>query len=762
MRVLVLVVCLIWSHIAAALPHGGGGVYTPVSTNAAYPLPIQNYATNGGCATNYYVNGATGSDSYNGTSQTFTSGTTGPWATITHAESTLAGTHAATCINVASGTYPGSFQAQCVGNTNSYTGYCTLRCAPNATTATARPALYATSGGTSGSLPNCTITNSGHNDIELGGVIQTSNGSSPYNYFIIDGLTVTDVTTLSSSITSASYNSSTGVVSATIGGIAVTNFTYNNSNGLATWTLASTPLNIVVATTGFCVTGMTGTGPISTFNGCFGAQTANSTTITSQYGSGGLGAITYSSGGTLIPPISPSMCMTVAGVTGTGAANVNGYQCATTGTTGTTVNLQLATGLTISGLSGGTIATPDSHGSGSEVGSVGIGQGNTGGLPVGCHHCVFINNYVYGMGGAGIQVQSSDYFVIANNWTQNNAWTNPFAESGIDITYETNTTEPTFTAGPLDVSLGSFGPSGVHSVPIHSLIVGNVSSNNGNPVGGTDGNGIIIDTNNQAGSCGQPPSTNFGTLVYQNVIYLNAGRGINMYNSSNEAIFNNTLWNNAQTGWNNNPPQGSGPFISCGSYNWIKDNIAFTTPQASGLNTQSQYSYSAQSTVGSLTSPGLNVGILWTNNILYENGTPTPCQGASTIGGYACVNGYDQVFTSTTKPSAWASGTTYSVSGNTFAGVTGSDSNTYGSITSSANLGHNPVTDAPTVGTQGSWWQNNGPPNNVDSNPNFTAAGLIAPNWVLQAGSPGLGTSGSDVNALGGTYTVATPNMGAF
>src|SRR5262249_23597186 len=143
-------------------------------------------------------------------------------------------------------------------------------------------------------------------------------------------------------------------------------------------------------------------------------------------------------------------------------AQTNGYQCATSGTSGTTIVYPIATGLAMSYSSGGLAVFPDSHGSGSAVGTVGIGQGPTPGqgLAVGGHHLVFINNYVHDMGGAGIQVQSSDYFYIWENLTVNNAWTNPYAESGIDVTYETNTIEPTFTVGPLDGQNGAFGATG--------------------------------------------------------------------------------------------------------------------------------------------------------------------------------------------------------------------------------------------------------------------------------------------------------------
>jgi hypothetical protein len=79
------------------------------------------------CQHNFYVNGATGNDSYDGTSPTFVGGTTGPWATIANADTSLR--TGGDCINVAPGTYGqfnedlkyGGFKAQS-------TGYVVYRC----------------------------------------------------------------------------------------------------------------------------------------------------------------------------------------------------------------------------------------------------------------------------------------------------------------------------------------------------------------------------------------------------------------------------------------------------------------------------------------------------------------------------------------------------------------------------------------------------------------------------------------------------------
>ena len=761
----VLLALLIWCSHAAALPRGAAGGTATVTANAVYPLPILNYATNSGCATDYYVNASTGSDSYNGTSQTFTSGSTGPWATITHAEATLSGSNPGFCINVAPGTYAGDFQTKCYGNTNTYSGYCALRCAPNATTATARPYMYALNNGASGSLPGCKITNASSTDIQLGGIVATSGGdSSPYNYVIVDGFEITDLTQISSTITNIAYVSGTGLVTATIGGIAVTSFTYVSLTGVGTWTLASTPLNTVVGTTGFCISGMTGTGSIASANGCHIAASANSTTVTADLPTGL--TMAYVSGGTLTPPIGPSMCMTIAGVTGTGSiAALNGYQCATTGTLGTTIVFPIATGLTLAYSSGGAVSTPDAHGSGSSVGTVCIGQGATDSSNnVGAHHQVIINNYIHDCGGAGIQTQSAALFFIVENLVVSNAWTSPYSESGIDITYNAGTTYPTFAPTANDGAWGAMGATG-HTATIEAIIANNYIHNNGNPVGGTDGNDIIIDTNNLAANACATPGVTYGTLIYGNIGYSSGGRGTNMFNSSNVAVLNNTLWNNGQSVWNNNAPEGAGAYVNCGSNNLFKDNIgvavAGTGFQADNYGGWGLY-------VGS--TPGMVD--LWEDNLFYTSGSPTACtslsaNGSSSSAVGACWNGDDTIMDAGQTVTApyhglWSGSTTYSgVTNNSNQSVLGSDGNIHVSISSSANLNHNPVSDAPTPGTRGTYWQNNGLPNNIfGSDPKLTVAGGYAPSWTLQSGSPALNASGADVTALGG-YAVATPNIGA-
>lgn len=113
---------------AAVIPISGFSVNnaTPVSSLTT-PGPNQYLFDHPyySCSTNYYVNGSTGSNSYDGTSPTFTGGATGPWATLQKASNTNTG--AGSCINVANGTYDG-VQVINGGNLASQTGYVVYRC----------------------------------------------------------------------------------------------------------------------------------------------------------------------------------------------------------------------------------------------------------------------------------------------------------------------------------------------------------------------------------------------------------------------------------------------------------------------------------------------------------------------------------------------------------------------------------------------------------------------------------------------------------
>jgi len=92
-------------------PSAAGGTYSVVLTctpssgtpeSRSFSWIIAGAPT---AAQNYYINGGTGNDSWDGLSATFVSGTNGPWATITRANNVQPHASGHVDINIAPGTY---------------------------------------------------------------------------------------------------------------------------------------------------------------------------------------------------------------------------------------------------------------------------------------------------------------------------------------------------------------------------------------------------------------------------------------------------------------------------------------------------------------------------------------------------------------------------------------------------------------------------------------------------------------------------------
>ena len=246
-----------------------GGAPSPPSTNGFYALPQAAYS----CSTNYYVNAATGNDSRTST-QAQSSST--PWLTIGKATTGSSVFGPGTCVNVAPGTYAEDVtmanSSGTAGNANSATGNAVLRCSTAAT-----PWLAYWTLGISGSNPSCLITTASDSPYAIVDFPHTS------AYSILDGFDITQPFQGSQSVSAFAYNSTTGVVTLTLGGGAE-----------------------VCPQTGFSVAGLTGTGSISIANGyffagagtaCSGSAPATATTVTYTVATGL--TMVYVTGGTL-------------------------------------------------------------------------------------------------------------------------------------------------------------------------------------------------------------------------------------------------------------------------------------------------------------------------------------------------------------------------------------------------------------------------------------------------------------------------------
>jgi parallel beta-helix repeat protein len=160
------------------------------------------------------------------------------------------------------------------------------------------------------------------------------------------------------------------------------------------------------------------------------------------------------------------------------------------------------------------------------------------------HHVIIRGNTVRKFGGGGIGGYGADFVVVEDNRIDSTSWYSPYANSGISF-YQNRDTQP--------------GYAGYRFV-----IRRNISSNNRNFLPffasdfsqPTDGNGIIIDDSKNTQSDGNQPVNgvpqDFGqytgkTLITNNVVYDNYGRGIHVFESNNVYVINNTSFHNSRT-----------------------------------------------------------------------------------------------------------------------------------------------------------------------------------------------------------------------
>jgi parallel beta-helix repeat protein len=141
------------------------------------------------------------------------------------------------------------------------------------------------------------------------------------------------------------------------------------------------------------------------------------------------------------------------------------------------------------------------------------------------HHIRIFNNIVHDCGGSGISAGHSDYLHIKGNIVYRTAFKSRHHESGINL----------WDNKAFD-----------NKEDFHNVIENNICFDNDNKVPEnqgngdmdefTDGNGIIIDW------CRDEASS---TLIKNNICFNNGGRGIQVTNSVNVTIVNNSLYMNS-------------------------------------------------------------------------------------------------------------------------------------------------------------------------------------------------------------------------
>jgi parallel beta-helix repeat protein len=162
-----------------------------------------------------------------------------------------------------------------------------------------------------------------------------------------------------------------------------------------------------------------------------------------------------------------------------------------------------------------------------------LGEGSAIAIGKGNHHVRVANNLARDSGCGGIAAQQTDYLVIEDNIARGNSQRSPYQCSGISI----------YQAKPFDAKPGFHNVIRRNlSYANMNLVVDNKISQSGGKT--TDGNGIIID--DFRGTQSKVPGTPYqaATLVENNLVFDNGGRGIHVFLSDNVVVRHNTAYMN--------------------------------------------------------------------------------------------------------------------------------------------------------------------------------------------------------------------------
>jgi parallel beta-helix repeat protein len=211
----------------------------------------------------------------------------------------------------------------------------------------------------------------------------------------------------------------------------------------------------------------------------------------------------------------------------------------------------------------------------------------------GTHHNKFVDNLVHDSGGSGISAAYGDFYTITGNIAYGNAATNRFQTSGISI-YQARAVS--------DQSEG-----------FHIIVSENIAFQNREHdiVGGaqhTDGNGIIIDDFHNSQGDSKAGNYHYQTLVENNLVFGNGGKGIQVFRSDNVTVRNNTAYHNNIDEMNGSHWRGELNNQQASNNRWI-NNIAVSDPLVNSNNTA----------IGNVACCGyVSSGILWKNNLTFD------------------------------------------------------------------------------------------------------------------------------------------------
>ena len=207
------------------------------------------------------------------------------------------------------------------------------------------------------------------------------------------------------------------------------------------------------------------------------------------------------------------------------------------------------------------------------------------------HHTLVVNCHVHDCGGSGIQLNLGDYRIVENNVVNHCAAVATWDGSGISICV----------------------PIAADNAPgFHIVIRGNTVYDNSNPPHGTDGNGIILDTYRHRYSGGADGTFPGMTLVENNVVYSNGGRGIHAFRSAHVVVRNNTVYHN---NWDLTQDAWWAGELSCADSSDVKwyNNIAVADSSVNPHNT---------AILDAASGRNHNRDVVWVGNLLFDGAKP--------------------------------------------------------------------------------------------------------------------------------------------
>jgi hypothetical protein len=230
-----------------------------------------------------------------------------------------------------------------------------------------------------------------------------------------------------------------------------------------------------------------------------------------------------------------------------------------------------------------------------------------GGKVIVYHHIAAVRNIAHDSGGAGLAALHSDYVRFEGNAVYGNSSRSDYGDSGIDL-WEMQASD----ALP-----------GFHIVIRNNLSYSNVESDIPASLQ-TDGEGIILDSFDYADpTYGTTPYMQ-KSLVENNVIWGNGGRGIEasgVQPTSYVTIRNNTLYDD-----NTQQQQyGGSEIVSWGNANSVANNVVVLGPDAQNGTAANQTTVAIADHCGpSPAGVQITGGSVWANNVVYSLKTGAP------------------------------------------------------------------------------------------------------------------------------------------